>query len=265
MKDYKMKVLKDGTSVRRYKWQPYSLSGSPWESWEIYESWNITQPCQNSACNNLRSKRGKYCNQCGLHCTLLGDPRYRRVRLAKFKKETNIALEVIEFNIDNAVVVDFVDKITTIASQAKQGLNVEWREWMSSLYDYFDNYNRKDKGGKWGTHPIKILSRLVGAYIFYETTGGEIIKTEKMWHVLLADIVLYGMKKKLKPSVLSAYRVHRFGKYIWSLFALHMIKIGRAVIKNENDKKLRAKQLEDAEILIPATINEKGVYNNGYK
>jgi hypothetical protein len=240
----KFQINKKSGAIRRWKFEPYGTRGK-FESWDDFVIFNETQDCNNPACTLKRHGRGKHCRKCSLNCTKFGDPRWRAITPKHYRQYIDQAKEVIAFNPSNIVITDFIDKVTTIADQGKQGLPVEWAKWWADIHDNFNKSNHQYRNS-----PHKMLAYFVGAYIFYEKTRNEFIKTERMWHYLLADIALWGVKTNVKPKS-SAKRMHRFGKYLWEIFSIYFIKIGRASMRNDNIKRIREQKLADAELKLP--------------
>ena len=241
----KIRVTKDGSLTHWGKFEPYG-ERSAFPSWEAFVEFNETQPCSNPACEKkLRRARSKFCSQCGIICKRFGDPRWKEPHPKEYKADILKAKDIIAFNLDNILILDFVSKVETLALQGNRKLGMEWQTWWAQIHL---NLNKSRKYQK--RDPYDILAELVGLYTFYDRTGCDEIKSEKMWYWLLAGIMLRGVKAQVRPRACST-RVHKFGKYIWAVFSVYFIKLGRASMQNDIRKQLREKQLNEAELNLP--------------
>jgi hypothetical protein len=227
----------------KYKYEPYFTSGSKFNSWEEYVEWNEQQECSNPACTKKRYRRGKFCAMCGKYCTAFGDPRWRRIKFKHYKPQTDLAVELIAYNMTNVVVVDFVERFLGIIDDAKHDRPVEWSKWLKCMDSDIDAHF--------------ILARFVGINILSMETHNDVIKSDKMFHYALADIALRGIKSKVRPPA-STKRMHRFGRFLWDLFAVSWLKLARGAIKNERMKAMRKQELEQAVIQLPESRRLEG-------
>jgi hypothetical protein len=231
----------------KYKYVPYGLRGQ-FKSWDEYQEANMKLPCANPACTALRHNRSKYCASCSRYATMLGDARYRPVKIVQYKQYIDQAKEVIAFNPSNIMVTDFVDKWETLADQGRQELPIEYATWWAGIHKVIHNEDyrhRRDAKNQ--------LAYFVGVYMFYSATGNEFIKNDKMWHFTLADVGLRKCKLAVRPKA-TGKRMQKFGKYLWGAFSLYWLKIAYATMANERHKQIRDKQLQEAELLLPAEL-----------
>lgn len=230
----------------------YKDSGSQFSSWEEYTAWNITQPCANKLCNRLRCHRAKYCYLCSKYATAFGNPNYRRIERRQYREWEDRALDLIQFNSDNILVTNFTEKLLTIVDHANRGLTVEWGFWFKHLDGVLNH--------KWLNNrrsPEQYLAELAGVYCFYHETGSYYIKTDRMWHYTLADIMLRGAKGKVRPRTTAGKRMHRFGKAVWGIFSRDFLPVAKATMKNETLKKIREQELATAVLQLPEEENQK--------
>jgi len=228
------------------KFLAYADSGSPYPSWDAFVEANRKKKCANPACISKRHNRGKYCGNCARFGHAFGDARYRPVRPEHYESQLKIVEDVVKFNKDNIIVTDHCEKWETLASQGKQGLDIEWSPWWAGIHGILNHrsyLHRKDAR--------EYLCHFVAVYLLYYETGNEVIKNDKLWHYALADIALRKCKSRVIPKA-NPKRMIKFGKVLWSYFSLSWIRIARAVQENELEKKIRKKQLAEAELKLPA-------------
>lgn len=241
----KLSVNKDG-SIRRYRYVPYSKSGSPFETWDEYQEWNETQPCINPACTRRRYGRAKYCCVCTKYATAFGDPRYRPVKRKQYRKWEDLAKDMIRFNSSNILVTDFCDKLTTIVDHARQGFSVEYGSWYKHLHDIFNHHVHMHR-----RKPVQYLAELAGIYCFYSETANEFIKSERMWYWQLGTIMLTGVKGKVRPRA-TGKRTRKFGVSVWQIFSPYLLPVAHATHRNEVMKNERAKKIAEAKLNLPS-------------
>lgn len=229
----------------------YKDSGSPFKSWDEFVKHNETLPCFNPVCTKLRHGRGKYCSICAMYSVYFGSPNYRTVKRVQYRNWEDKAMDMIQFNHSNVLVTDFCETLTTIVDHARQGLPVEWGDWFKYLHEIlnYEGLFRKRS-------PEQYLAELAGVYCFYDETGNTYIKTERMWYWTLANIMLRGVKAKVRPRASAGRRMHKFGKAVWGIFAPYFLPVAHSTMRNENLKRIREQKLKEAELLLPEETNE---------
>jgi hypothetical protein len=235
----------------KYKYEPYDLSGSKFNSWDEFTEANERKECANPACVKKRHHRSKFCPKCGRFCTMLGDPRLRPLNLKQYRKEIILAEEMIAFNKDNIVVSDFKEKLLTLAEQGQKGLPIEWATYWSGIYGVYNHPRINHRKS-----PYNTMAKLVGIYVFYERTHNEVIANDRFWHYSLGDILLAGCKSTVKPRA-TGKRMRKLGKFVWDAFSFYFIRLGRGVMRNEVHKRNRREQLANAQVLLPELKGEK--------
>ena len=255
MSNLKMKTLRDDTVVRKYKRRPYSQSGSPFDSWEEFIKYNETLPCNNPRCNRLRYGRAKLCKTCGIKSRAYGDPNLRPIPMKVFMTEIREVERMIQYNYGNALIMDFVEKITNICDAAARGLPCEY----GLYFKHMDIMLKKAPIGVRRSiksrSPYALLAELAGFYIFAEKDYGSVIKNHKLYDYMIGAIALYGVKTHINPFP-TGKRVRRFSKVFQEMFGVYYIKVGNALMNNEREERKRKEMLENATFKIPKGDNE---------
>lgn len=250
MADLKMKTLRDGTVVRKYKRRPYSQSGSPFDSWDEFIKYNETLPCNNPRCNRLRYRRSKLCKTCGMRSRAYGDPNLKPVTLKVFKDEIREVERMIQYNYGNALVADFVDKITNICGSAARGLPCEYGLYFKHMNIILKKAPIGMRRSKQSRSAYALLAELAGFYIFSEKDCGSVVKNQKLYDYTIGTLALYGVKKQINPFP-TGKRVRRFSKAFQEMFGIYYIKVGNAIMANEREERKRKEMLENATFKIP--------------
>ena len=241
----KIRVTKDGSLTHwGNKFEPYGKR-SAFPSWQAFVEFNQSRECSSPACTKKRRARAKYCALCSKFCTRFGDPRWRLPDRKEYRADLLLVKDVIDFNLDNIIVTDFVEKVSNLAYQGKQGMGIEWATWWSEIYD---NFNKP--AYQWKQTPLNLLTELVTLNSFYSRTGSQFIKSEKMWNYILASVFFRGVRNRLRPRA-SSKRSHKFGKYIFAVFGMYILKISMATDRNEIRKRIREQQLNEAVLKLP--------------
>jgi hypothetical protein len=96
--------------------------------------------------------------------------------------------------------------------------------------------------------PLSIITELSGFWLFYIEDYGSVIKTERQRFQCLANIVVRGVKGRIKKPLPSAKQFNLFGAEVESLYHIHMGKIAHGVQMQERAVQRRLEMLDKTEI-----------------